>query len=491
MLMIKSGTNKSTQWLKITIVLAVALLSSCLLLSVIVGDTFQQEVSRTLEDMPADSFEIDLKHTEVTSLTPAIQLLPQSVSGISTIARATRTIYISRITGSKDGQKYTVAEDLLFKGVEPEFFSIRHLPLAAGRLFDRADQDNVAVIGTGLAAAGGYKLGSTIRRLYIEQQYRVIGILQSNDACPETWFAFSPLDWQVNDMMFTPIEATPRLTPPHEIYKRGYEDLMKDTETWVQVWIGSEVGEDINALMENAQTYLKALPGTTVFGSGITPRTQITHEYVAEKTSSSLENMGIVVVAVGVLSISGLMLMHIVLGVKVIGIKRTLGATQKRLMWENYGTYAVLSLCGFLLSLIIIQPLVPMVSNFLGVELQVLPRTLLTTMLGVTILAPLCSLIPTVAASKVSPLDATRDRLGWGLGKRRLDYRQIIVSLAFAAAVGTMFLVTQIGLATLAGINAGLRAAGRDMLVLEEPVLGTVSPPPTLSLTDYVNLCGT
>ncbi len=202
-------------------------------------------------------------------------------------------------------------------------------------------------------------------------------------------------------------------------------------------------------------------------------------------------NMGFIVVAVGALSISGLMLMHIFLGVKAISIKRVLGATQKRLIWENFGTYALLALCGFLLSLIIIQPLLPMVSSLLGVELRVLPKTLLSTMLGIIILAPLCSLIPTVTASKVSPLDAMRDRLGQGTRRRRLNLRQIIVSLAFAAAVTVMFLVAQTGRAALAGVDASLRAVGRDMLVLEEPALGTVSSPPTLSLTDYVNLCDT
>jgi ABC-type antimicrobial peptide transport system permease subunit len=347
------------------------------------------------------------------------------------------------------------------------------------------------VIGAELATTGGYKLGSVIRRPYMDRQYEVIGILQPNDGVADHPFSVhSPLKekYGVNSIMFIPVDGTPELLPP-ELDGAYFNTIAESMKTMVQLWIGVDATQNMTTVMENTLAYIESLPGVHVIQASPTPPTKATYEYVSEQTSSSLEQMGFIVIAVGALSISGLMLMHVLLGAKVIGIKRALGATRDRLVWENLWRYSLLSLCGFLLSLILIQPLLPLIGNFLGVELQVLPKTLLFAMLGVTALAPLCGLIPTVEASKVSPLDAIRDRLGWGLGKRRLDLRQIIVSLAFAAAVGTMFLVSQIGFSTLAGIDANLRAIGRDMLLVEEPPAGSVSPMPTLSEADDASLC--
>ncbi len=488
---VTSGSAKLSRWVTIAIILAVALLSGCLQLSLIVSDTFQQEASETSQDLPTDSFIVDLGHEDAATLLPLLHQIPQLVPGVSELATAKRTTYIPTSTFTKNGQKHIAMEGLSFKAIDPEFFSIRGFAPAQGRFFDAADGPYASVIGAELATTGGYKLGSVIRRPYMDRQYEVIGILQPNDGVADHPFSVhSPLKekYGVNSIMFIPVDGTPELLPP-ELDGAYFNTIAESMKTMVQLWIGVDATQNMTTVMENTLAYIESLPGVHVIQASPTPPTKATYEYVSEQTSSSLEQMGFIVIAVGALSISGLMLMHVLLGAKVIGIKRALGATRDRLVWENLWRYSLLSLCGFLLSLILIQPLLPLIGNFLGVELQVLPKTLLFAMLGVTALAPLCGLIPTVEASKVSPLDAIRDRLGWGLGKRRLDLRQIIVSLAFAAAVGTMFLVSQIGFSTLAGIDANLRAIGRDMLLVEEPPAGSVSPMPTLSEADDASLC--
>lgn len=483
---VTSGTTKLSRWVTLAIILAVALLSGCLLLSLIVGDTFQQEVSRVTQNLPADSFIISVKHHDVASLASEIKQLPQQAPGIGAVARATPPVATPKVTMHKEGNVTVILESVRYIGVDPEYFSVRHLPLAQGRLFDAADRGNVAVIGADLAAMKGYQIGSTISNECLAQRYEVIGILQPTDAKIDT----HPTSYPVNEMMFVPIGNLPKLVVPTGHMLRfdhnHIDEIEENLRTWVSVWV--ELDKNAALTMEAVGAGIKDSLSAEVYGPRKTPSGMATHEYVAERTSSSLEQMGFIVIAVGALSISGLMLMHVLLGAKVIGIKRALGATKDRLVWENLWRYSLLSLSGFLLSLILIQPLLPMVGNFLEVELQVSPRTLLYAMLGITALTPLCGLIPTVEASKVSPLDAIYDRLGWGLGKRRIDLRQIIVSLAFAAAVGTMLLVSQIGFATLAGIDANLRAIGSDMLLMEEPPAGSVSPMPTLSEADDAHL---
>lgn len=480
-----SGPAKLSKWVTIAIILAVSLLSSCLLLSLIVGDTFQQEVSAASQDLPTDSFMINFIHADFEDLAPSIRQIPKQIPDARELALTTRTVACGPNKMRKDGIEYIIAEKMQYKGVEPAYFSIKGFPLAEGRYFDAADQSNVAVIGADFATRGNYRLGSKINSSFIHGTYDVVGILQAGGGCADhPQFADS---WKLNDMMFTPIDSTPTLVEPTVLI--WHNSMPVDFDNFFQIWVAIAPNANVTTVMENTRSYLEDLPGLRVIHSSPTPPARVTHEYVAEQTSNSLEQMGFIVIAVGALSISGLMLMHVLLGAKVIGIKRALGATRDRLIWENIWKYSLLSFSGFLLSLALIQPLLPIIGNFLELELQLLPKTLLSAMLGVTLLTPLCGLIPTVEAGKVSPLDAIRDRLDWGLGKRRFDLRQIIVSLAFAAAVGTMFLVSQIGFATLAGIDANLTAVGRDMLLIEEPPPGTVSPLPTLSAADDASLC--
>jgi hypothetical protein len=111
----------------------VALLSGCLQLSLIVSDTFQQEASETSQDLPTDSFIVDLGHEDAATLLPLLHQIPQLVPGVSELATAKRTTYIPTSTFTKNGQKHIAMEGLSFKAIDPEFFSIRGFAPAQGR----------------------------------------------------------------------------------------------------------------------------------------------------------------------------------------------------------------------------------------------------------------------------------------------------------------------------------------------------------------------
>lgn len=461
-----TGTARLSRWVTVAIILAVALLSDCLLVSLVVGDTFQQEVATAIEDFPGNSFKVGIRsEDDVVILTTRLrELLPQTIEGITDIARVTVTAIMPPYTELTAGTELTM-DGLSFQGVEPDYFSIRHLALAQGRLFDAADSPYVAVIGSQLAATGNYKLGSVISSKYLDHGYEVIGILQPNDN-------------ESNDKMFTPIEG---------LHKHSMMAYMIQRQ-WTELWIGVDDQYDVKAVMDTTQLYLGNLSGIKLDHIKSDSPFRIMHEYVADHTSSSVEKMGVIAIAVGAISVIGLVLMQMLLGARVTGIKRALGATRRRLIWEALLTFAQLSFVGFLLSLIALYPLLLLVGRLLEVKLLVVPETLLYTMLRVTVLVPVCGLLPVAIASNVPPLDAIRDRLSWGPGKRLVDFRQLIVPLAFATAVGTMFLITNIGLATLTHIDATLDNLGEDMLMIEAPPAGTVSPLPTLAPVDYLNL---
>lgn len=461
-----TGTMRLAKWVTVAIIVAVALLSECLLVSVVVGDTFQQEAATTVEDSPGKGIKFALysDHDFDTLTSTLRELLPQTIAGTTDIARVTITANISPYTKLIAGEERPIA-GLSFQGVEPEYFSIRRLALATGRIFDAADHPYVAVIGSQVAATGDYELGSFISREYLDHDYEVIGILQ-------------PTDNESNDKMFTPIEGLAKHSVIGAMIQRQ----------WVEYWLGVDDRYATGMVMDNTQLYLENLPGVELSHIRSDSPFRIMYEYVADQTASSVEKMGGIAIGVGAISIIGLVLMQMLLRIKVAGIKRALGATRRRLIVESLFAFARLSLLGFLLSLLSLYPVLLLVSRLLAVELLVAPKSLLLTVFPITALVPICGLLPIVIASNIPPLDAIRDRLSWGLGRRLADLRKIIVPLAFAVSVGTMFLITSMGLATLSHIDAKLDNLSENMLMIEVPPVGTVSPLPTLTSADYQRL---
>lgn len=213
------------------------------------------------------------------------------------------------------------------------------------------------------------------------------------------------------------------------------------------------------------------------------------HEIGSRHTACPLQSMRLIVATMCALSLCVLMLMYILLTAKHVYIKHCLGASRQRLLWEGFVANARLVFCGVLLYIIIVLPLLTVVGRFLDINLQLSSRIWLAASAGIAVLAlPSCTTAPAVANRILQ--SAAQQGLHRGLGKKHLGLLQTIVSIAIASAVAAVFLVTLAGRAALTEIDAKLRGVGHDMVVLEEPALGTFSPQPTLTLTDYVNLCG-
>ena len=84
-----SKANSLARWVTVAIALAVTLLSSCLILSLVVGDTFLHEISHASQNLPTDSFMMELRHEDVVTLTPSIHQIPEAVMGVNQLAQTT------------------------------------------------------------------------------------------------------------------------------------------------------------------------------------------------------------------------------------------------------------------------------------------------------------------------------------------------------------------------------------------------------------------
>lgn len=482
-------------WINLAIVATTALIGGCLLAATFITTSYATGISNITEETPIDGFiasaHKDGEHVPATTeLAQHIRGDVPSVAGVALI-RGWGDIMATISYGViKDNVRTTLSEAMLLQSVEGSYFELRHLKFWQGRPFDSADTAPVAVVGYALAQRNNYTVGSIVSNGGLVETYKVVGILMPNPS-----EVFHSLSAEANyvqplfdETVFVSFDSPPVFCHPltREIDKsvEFANRLQQQISLYITVKPGYQLGEAIDEVTDAIHSFT----GLKASIRSSTPVRQI-HEFMAKETQGSLAQVTMLVTVVGLLSISGLIVMHTFLTAKEIGLRRALGATREHITIDFFLRYLKLSVLGTVLAVVLAALVLPAISGYLGAEINYSPAKLVYVLLATTLVGPLCSLWPAGLAAKASPLDSIQDRHSWGLGKRKIDFRHILVSVAFGASIGAVFLVSALGLSTVEKIEMYMRSVGVDTVIVEEPPLGSVAPPPKLTFADYEALC--
>lgn len=483
-----------SSWINLAIVVTTALVGFCLLVSALITTSYVTAVSNITEDMPVDSFMVSPHNEdgEAVPVTPGLaQYIRAEVASITGVALFRDFGPHSTMTYSltKDGVT-TRSEKILLQSVEGSYFQLRHLEFWEGRPFDSADTDPVAVVGYALAQRKQYQIGSMVSNPGLIGSYKVVGILMPN---PSEVVHVSSGDLNheqpiFDETVFVPFDSPPVFCNPLTREIDQYAETHNKSQERIALYIAAKPGCELGQAIDAVRNAVRDYTGLEVGIRSGTPVRQI-HEFMAKATRGSLAQVTMLVTIVGLLSISGLIVMHTFLNARDIGLRRALGATRDRMTIDFFSRYLKLSLLGAVIALVLSAATLPAIASYLGTSMNYFGSKLIYDFIAISLVGPLCSLWPAGLATKASPLDSIQDRHSWGLGKRRVDLRHIFVSVAFGASIGAVFLVSALGLSTVEKIEMYMRSVGIDTVIVAEPPLGSVAPPPKLTYADYEALC--
>lgn len=470
---------KSRNVVSVALVVVIVIIGCSIFAVDFVRSGYGRSSSELVEETPGDHFGLSLEPAQDREQIEQIASRFQSIEQVS-FTRWT-SVGFGSITMTKDGETQ-FTPGVLILCVDPQFAPVRGLKLAEGRYLDAGDDgDYVAVIGAALAELTGWELGSKVSHPFLESKYTVIGIFKHTDAS----FIGSSYT-SVGKMVLVPFGSPPIANHYLPAYVRpSLEKHHMSRWVWASVKQGesaSEVGERLRAAIA------EEIAWPAVFYVGHPAK--IIHSYVEKQTNQALTVSTLVAIAVAMLNVSGLIMMQTYLRAKEIGIKRACGASTDHIRREFLHYYAQLSALGGVLATIIAITVFPPVMDHLGIPYSISPLRIAFLALFIMLIGPLCSLIPASIAARMSPLDTIADRRAWGVRRRRIDLRQIFISLGFGTAIAAVFFVSSLGASSLRDVDLYMRAAGADTVVIEEPPAGSVPVLAKLTHGHYESLCG-
>lgn len=470
---IKNRLWGKTSWVSWAIIITVAMVGCCILTVLLVQSNYQQSAESILVEAP-DVFFLHAWSTPFQL--EDVTLLKETVGGVRDAC------LVRPWTGQGPGhyRDELLAPRREFQSVQPEYFRVRGLLLEQGRSFDRMDDGKkVAVIGKAIADFYGLSPGSIFRDLMLAEQYKVVGVLKevANEPGIEEELRSEVADWSVNTKVFLPFNPVFKIRNAHPTEMERHPIRQ---ERNVQLWASVKEGWNLTDVAEAARALFEKEKGDKVFVEQGKPL-KITYTQVVEQTTGSLDLIATLVVVVGLLNVSGLIVMNTFINAKEVGIKRACGANKSQIVSDYLRRYFSLSLIGTAIAVALAYYIAPAVARYQGASVDWSASKLSLGILLTVAIGPLCSILPARLASSISPVDSIRDRAAWGRGRRRIDLRQLLISLAFGSAIAVIFFTSFYGYSSVVHTDSYLRSVGRDLVTIEEPQLPTTR----LSQQDY------
>lgn len=221
-------------------------------------------------------------------------------------------------TGSYNGQVF---------GVEPQFNSIRYLPIQTGRWLNNGDEQqrrNVAVVGTELVKVlfpGRPVIGNIL--LLNGVRFEIVGALQSvgrgdNNATNSriyipfsTMATYFPMKGEGNDKAVSFINYQPRVREEHELAHDDARRAIGRNHDFD--WHDPDAFDDWDTV-KSAETVGKIFDAMNFF----------------------LGSVGLVTLALGAIGVINIMLVSVTERTREIGLRKALGATSTSVLWQFF-----------------------------------------------------------------------------------------------------------------------------------------------------------
>lgn len=275
------------------------------------------------------------------------------------------------------------------KGVGEDYLNLKSIGVSAGRFISYADiknRYNGCVIGTYINKKlfnGSARLGDTLR-IY-GQVYTIIGVMQEQDDSEAS---------SEDDRVYLPYTNACRMAGSTQI--SSYTIATKDTEYVTQA--EKLLDNYLYSIMKNETLY--TVSSATKLLDTINSITS-----VLSAVLGGIAGISLLVAGIGIMNI---MLVSVVERTKEIGIRKSLGAKKKDIMWQFVIEAASISTIGGIIGIIIGYATTTTLGNAFGVEAS---PTIGSVILAFSVSAGIgiCfGYMPANKAAKLNPIDALR-----------------------------------------------------------------------------------
>jgi len=292
-------------------------------------------------------------------------------------------------------------------GVTPEYLSLRTLPAAVGRNINQADVDQ------GLRVA---VLGDSVRKQLFESRPNIIGQTIQLNNFPYVVVGLmgekaqnSSYDGWDNDKVLVPNTSLRRDAPPNRnVYEEGQLNAILYRPVSLEQWEAAQL---------QVKTVLGRLHGfdpyddSAVFIWDTIEGAQL-FDTVFDSTEIFLAVIALVTLSLGGVGVMNTMMMAVSERTNEIGLKKALGATQRRILVEFFLEGVFLALLSGVAGLVLVGGLagavnsLPMPEMFSGLPIKWNLLAAATGALG--LVAVLAALPPAWEASQLTPVEALR-----------------------------------------------------------------------------------
>ncbi len=283
-------------------------------------------------------------------------------------------------------QSSTNTQILDLKGTTPEAFEISHLETRSGIFFDKNDiqkRSKVAVIGS-KAAEKLFGIGDLGIEKIIKienQRYAVIGVIEQT----------GDVSHDFDSAIFMPYTSSYAFNPDKKFFDIHIK--IKDREN-------IEIAKD-----KIKKTLLKRYEEDDF---SVIESTEIlkTFNSILSAVSMLLIGIGTIALIVGGVGIMNIMYVSVIERTKEIGIRRTVGATKKDILFHFLTESVILALIGGLAGLLIASIIVFFVQIIFPASITI--KSVMTAIGISSIIGIIFGVFPAKRASELSPIDAIR-----------------------------------------------------------------------------------
>lgn len=238
----------------------------------------------------------------------------------------------------------TTLDDVTLLGTTPDFPSVRDVAVADGRFFNQSDLDHVARIAT-LGSSVAEELFGTADPIGEKitvgtEKLTVVGVMESKGTV-------SGMDWDTR--IYTPITVVFNKFLPSR-----FAAMMGDSVR--TIYLQASDRDVIDATILQVQLLLARRHGVTLDSADFVVQTQQDIIDTQEATTAAFRNLlawvaGVSLI-VGGIGIMNIMIASVTERTREIGIRQSVGATERDIRWQFLTEALMLSLVGGLIGVI-------------------------------------------------------------------------------------------------------------------------------------------
>lgn len=282
------------------------------------------------------------------------------------------------------------------QAVEPNFETIKNMPVQSGRFINQDDLDNrydSAVIGTDVATELFNSTDVVGQKITVDGvQFNIVGVLQSQG---------TSTNGSADDTVMLPLTTAQRLLKSTEIktfYVQASDSNQVNTAMeYLELFLDTKYGLSTSSSSSVTNQYYRVMNQTSLLQTATSTTQTMTNE---------LAGIACISLVVGGIGIMNIMLVSVMERTREIGIRKALGAKRKAILMQFLIEAVFVSGIGGIIGVVLGVGGSELLQKFNNTPISLSPYVILASFAFSVTVGVVFGLYPANKASKLNPIDA-------------------------------------------------------------------------------------